>query len=174
MKFDRYQRSDINPPTLTPQGITVLTNALDPTTQPVLAPIYATTSYVTGCEFVDGLNVVVLAIWDPVANRGKLVSLNSQMFKNRGTSVGVAPVTYHDQYVIGAYDNAVFNAARLSLGSMKVEDKYAMSYITSTAYGFIKDYSFFNNVLTTLPGFASSGISGLPTEIRGTRTLINY
>ena len=173
--FDRYQRSTVAP-TLTQRQITILTNAINPNTQPILAAIYSDTSYVTGCEFVDGRDMVVLAIWDPVASRSKIVTLNSQMFKNRGTQVGVLPTTYHDQYVIGVYDNAILNNVRIGLSSMKIEDRYGVAFIngTSATVNFIRDLSFFNNTLLADGNYPSILLTGLPTEVRGTRTLINY
>lgn len=175
VKFDRYQRSTVAP-TLTQQKVTILTNAIDPNSQPILADIYSATSYVTGCEFIDGRDMVMLAIWDPVAVRSKIVTLNSQMFKNRGTSVGVLPTTFHDQYVVGVYNNAILNNVRIGLSSIKIEDRYGVAFINgnTATVNFIRDLSFFNNTILGDTGYPSILLTGLPTEVRGTRTLINY
>ena len=174
VKFKPYQRITSGPsPALVTESITFLESAVDPNVQEALVGIYDATSYVTSCEFVDGTDLMMISVWDPVATRSKLVTLNSAMFCNRGSTTGT---TTHDQYVIGSYNNAALDAIHVSLFSYKVEYIYYLCLLDGTAgsYVAIRDYSFNANTLTTIAGIGASGIIGLPTEVRATRNLLNY
>jgi hypothetical protein len=172
MKMGGFQRVDSDsPPLIDVQYTATFVDLINPNTQTALSNVYADTSYVTGCEFVDGGNLVVIAVWDPLAARGKIVTLNKSMFSARGTNI---VSTTYDQYVVGSFNNVSYNNSRIALYSRKTPVTYYL--------GVIKQSKATSNINTnfTFTGNAEqvsstiNGLVGLPVEARGTRTLINF
>jgi hypothetical protein len=172
VRFTRYQRilSSTTPTSMSIEAIYILNGPLDPTRQNALLALYASTSYVTGCEFIDNSDYVIFSIWDPVASRSKLMTLNANLFASNTT---VIMLTTYDQYLVGSYNNAAFNNIRLSLWSMRQGPTLRFGYINGTAASAseIRDFTFINNPFTT--GSPITALLGMPTEVRGGRILSN-
>ena len=146
-----------------------LMNSLNPVAGSPISAIYGTNTVVTGCEFVDGRDIVVLALFDPTANRAKFISLNASTFSNTGINNG------NNQYILGSFTGAgVFGAGeRVSLFSQKIQGLYRLGYCSqSRQMRVVTDYTMGSITGTESPTVLNvTGI--MPVEVRATRVVLN-
>lgn len=171
VRLTTYQRA-VTTATI-PQRMTsfVLNGPLNPALQPSLAAIYGNTSYVTGCEFIDSRNLVVISLYDPSVNFSRIVTLNFQLFINTGAGAD----TSGGRYLLGSYSPATLNS-RLVVFSHKIDPLFNSLCTLSNSTKIAQSQRDLNwNVIGNDGRYSVFSLSlTLPTEVRCGRHIITF
>jgi hypothetical protein len=161
------------------RSCTILKEPLNPVAQTYMSDIFGKNTFVTGCEFVDTQNLMVLSFYDPDTDKTFSITFNKSMFKRRGTPNSGAVES--EQCIVGVRDYSNNNPLRVAfmVFGYKIAGYYSLVFLKPSTgevesqvdYGWIADLSIpdFNYIPFTVPGTLPSGASA-----RASRNLIGF